>query len=287
MRLAAPAKVNLSLHITGKRADGYHMLDSLVVFTDFGDVVEIHPDERLTLKISGPFAGNLSAHDNLVLKAARLLVQYAGKPLGARITLHKQIPVGAGLGGGSADAAAALRGLRDVWDIELDDTALAQMALALGSDLPVCLQAQPSWVSSIGEHIEPIRLETDMWIVLVNPGIPLPTAQVYKSYVPPHRQAATHTKRIGSQRELVDLVTPLHNDLQPAAFSLLPEIKNVLAMIAHTPNCLLVRMSGSGATCYGLYESEISARQAADAIKTAQPAWWIQETRIRRSDEAQ
>jgi 4-diphosphocytidyl-2-C-methyl-D-erythritol kinase len=262
----APAKVNLTLYITGRRTDGYHLLDSVVGFTEFGDVVECAPAPNLTLTMAGDFSSALSTHDNLVLRAAHLLQAYTGCTKGAHITLHKHIPVGAGLGGGSSDAAATLRGLQRLWDLDIDATALDTIALQLGSDVPVCLRQQYCRMQGVGEIITPLPLPqgwSDWGVVLVNPGMPLLTKDVFRRF---SDNAQENT---------------LENALQAPAIALMPVIADVVSAIEHTPSCHVARMSGSGATCFGLYKDVQSATSAAIHIKQNHPAWWVQQTRFK------
>jgi len=261
LRISAPAKINLYLHITGKRSDGYHLLDSLVAFTEYGDVLEITSSERLELTVTGPFAASLS-EDNLVMRAARLLQEYTGCKKGAQITLHKNIPIGAGLGGGSSDAAAALLGLQKLWGVTLASDKLQELALKLGSDVPVCLLRKTSRVGGIGDEVTPVAMEWDKhWLVLVNPNVPLLTADVYRRFSGPFSLPSA----------------PPHNDLEAPAIVLLPVVADVLSAI-HRSGCELARMSGSGATCFGLYESEEAAQIAAQNLQQQHPDWWIQST---------
>ena len=267
LRIVAPAKVNLFLHITGKRADGYHLLDSLVVFTDFGDTLEITPAEQLQLTVTGPFATTLGGDDNFVLRAARLLQERTGCHKGAQITLHKHIPVGAGLGGGSSDAASALLGLMQLWGVTLAPEALQSLALQLGSDVPACLLRKPALLRGIGEQITPVGYPEENGLVLVNPGVPLLTADVYRTFSGPFSPPSSG-----------ESIQSHHNALEPPAKALLPVIGDIIAAIAATPGCTLVRMSGSGATCFGMYADGATAQQAALDLQRLHPHWWVQQT---------
>jgi 4-diphosphocytidyl-2-C-methyl-D-erythritol kinase len=276
IELFAPAKVNLYLHVTGKRADGYHLLDSLVVFAGTGDTLRFAHAETLTLDIEGPGAAHLSPdQDNIVLKAARALAKALDRPAHAAITLEKHLPVAAGIGGGSADAAATLRGLMALWDAELDDATLAKIGLELGADLPVCLAGRPTQMSGIGETLTPAITLPPAWLVLVNPRLALSTPAVFKARTGDFSPAAPLTEVSSDAQALADALVRRHNDLAKPAIFLEPAVKDMLDAIGETPGCLLARMSGSGATCFGLYEDEEAADSAADALAEAHPDWWV------------
>jgi 4-diphosphocytidyl-2-C-methyl-D-erythritol kinase len=267
----ARAKVNLALHVVGRRADGYHLLDSLVAFADFGDVVTVEPAPSLSLSITGPMAAGLSAgSDNLVLKAAQML----GSPLGAAITLEKRLPIASGIGGGSADAAATMQALGALWGCALPD---AGQVLALGADVPVCLAGQSCRMAGIGDQISPIALPP-AHLVLVNPGVGLSTAAVFGALLcrdnPPLPPAAPMPDAVA----LAAYLGHCRNDLEAPALSLVPQIGAVLAALQGQKGCLLARMSGSGATCFGLFASASAAEAAATALRAQSGAWWVQAT---------
>lgn len=267
VRIAVPAKLNLCLHVTGKRADGFHLLQSLAVFASLGDVLDIETADTLSLTLAGPFAQALSEGGNLVLKAAQAL--QAGK--GARMVLHKNIPVGAGLGGGSSDAAAALLGLAGLW--QLSGKNLQQLAQSLGSDVPVCLRApHPAWMEGVGERVTPVSLPS-LHMVLVNPGRPLLTADVFRRFSGSF-SAPVALPDIASLPALKTFLFSTRNDLEAPAIALQPEIDDVLAALRGT-GCWLARMSGSGATCFGLYDAKEEARNAEQRLKTGHPSWWV------------
>lgn len=276
LRISAPAKVNLSLHITGKRGDGYHLLDSLVAFTAFGDELEFAESNDLSLTIQGEFARQLADDHttNIVLKAARLLKEKSSTDKGAHIILNKHIPVGAGLGGGSADAAAALRGLCRLWGVEISNDQLADIALELGSDVPVCLHSRTARMCGVGEIITPVPLNAKVWIVLVNPKQPLLTKAVFGKYSGDFSAEGKICERIDSLNALLSALESTHNVLEKPAISLLPVIQNILDTIKTTKGCRMARMSGSGATCFGLYASEEEAQAASKRIQQTQPGWW-------------
>jgi 4-diphosphocytidyl-2-C-methyl-D-erythritol kinase len=268
----APAKLNLFLHITGKRVDGYHLIESLVVFTEFGDSLEITRADTLTLEITGEFAGLLQAdtENNLVMKAAKLLQPYANGQ-GANIVLHKHIPMGAGLGGGSSDAAAALKALCSLWDIVISKDELMAMALLLGSDVPACYEAMPAVISGIGEYVVPVECDAGPFALLVNPGKPLLTALVYKKF-------SGEYAALGAD---VDSLSSTQNMLEAPAIALMPKIKDIIEAIHQTKGCRLARMSGSGATCFGLYDVEEQAQSAKEQLSAIFPDAWLTVTRIK------
>ena len=269
----APAKVNLFLHVIGRRADGYHLLDSLVVFTEAADELRAEPAQALALHLDGPFAAGLAAEpDNLVLRAARALAAETGVAPRARLGLHKNLPVASGIGGGSADAAAALRLLCRLWQVAPDPTALARLAIGLGADVPVCLAGRASRMGGIGERIEPAPTLPACGIVLVNPGVAVATAEVFRNRHCAWSSVASLPGSWADAAAMAADLSTLRNDLQPAAVGLQPVIGEVLSALAGTPDCLLARMSGSGATCFGLFSDAAAAQRA--AARLARPGWW-------------
>ena len=282
--VAAPAKLNLFLHVGDKRPDGYHALQSLVAFADIGDVLRLDAAPELTLTISGPFAAQVPRGDgNLVIKAARALA--ADTPLGASIALEKNLPVAAGLGGGSSDAAAALRGLNALWSLNRSEDELLEIARGLGSDVPACLLARPCWMEGRGEHVRATPKLPPLEMVLVNPGVLLPTAGVFASLNA--RTGATAMEPPDPIDKLWDLVAYLEdsgNDLEAPATLLQPVIDDVLEALHHEPACVFALMSGSGATCFGLFDGGDYARGAAERIALDHPGWWVKRTRIAAPD---
>jgi len=266
----APAKVNLTLHVTGRRADGYHLLDSLVVFAEVGDVVRAAPSARLSLSLSGPFGTELEAgRDNLVLRAAGLI-----DPAGtAQLSLEKNLPVASGLGGGSADAAAALRALARLWGADLP---APERAARLGADVPVCLEGAPCRMRGTGERLDRLPPLPPVTLVLVNPRLPLATAAVFAALAgranPPMPEPLPDLAGFDA---LLTFLAACRNDLEPAARRLMPAIAEVTAALAAQPGCRLARMSGSGATCFGLFAGRAAAEAAAAAIRRDRPAWWV------------
>ncbi|CAA7614114.1 4-diphosphocytidyl-2-C-methyl-D-erythritol kinase [Candidatus Terasakiella magnetica] len=272
----APAKVNLSLHVVGKRADGYHLLDSLVAFAGVGDTLAVQPARSLSLDVSGPTAALIPDEgENIVLKAARLLAEAAGVTQGAAIHLTKRLPVAAGIGGGSADAAAAITGLMRLWGVTLPPERLHALALSIGADVPVCLAGIPTRMSGIGDVLGSVPPLPAAWLILVNPMVPLHTPAVFKARTGPFSEADPLTESPVDAAALAAALLRRRNDLMPAAISLEPMVGEVLAALAASPSCLLARMSGSGATCFGLFAAEDEAKAAATRLQLAQPGWWV------------
>lgn len=273
----APAKVNLTLHVTGRRDDGYHLLDSLVAFADVGDLVRVHPAPAVSLRVDGPLAAGVPVDgSNLVLKAALAL---ASGGQGAAITLEKHLPAAAGIGGGSSDAAAALRVLAEHWNCALPD---AEAILALGADVPVCMDPRAARMSGIGELVQAVPRLPDVPVVLANPRVDVPTPHVFKMLtsrdnpampddVPAFRDVGVLAKWVGVQR----------NDLEQAAIGLQPAIGDVLAALSSAPGALLARMSGSGATCFAIHHSAEAAERAARILAEARPEWWVTHAMLR------
>src|SRR4249919_638806 len=284
----APAKVNLTLRVLGRRADGYHELESLVAFAGVGDALTFAPGGALTLIVSGPTAPAAGdSADNLVLKAARaLLERIAGLTLG-RFALSKRLPVAAGLGGGSADAAAALRLLAHANGIALDDPRLMQAAQATGSDVPVCLDPKPRLMRGVGDVLSaPLDLPR-LFTVLVNPGVAVSTRDVFAALnlasVPASGGASSPTPLVsegwgGAPTAFVAALVKERNDLEAPAIELEPAIADVLAVLQALPDCRLARMSGSGATCFGLFPTNAAAAAAARTLRVGYPQWWVRAT---------
>ncbi len=279
LRVAAPAKINLTLHVTGRRDDGYHLLDSLVVFAGVFDRVSVAPADRLSLEVRGPNAEALAAvpeKDNIVLRAAWALAGLTGSGKGAHVTLHKTLPVAAGIGGGSADAAAALHGLMRLWGVAPPRDDLMRVAAGLGADVPVCLRGRAACVGGIGEDLKEAPPLPAAWLLLVNPGVPLSTPAVFQARTGDFSKPVALNDAPRDAYALANALTARRNDLTAAAISLAPEIGEALAAIGALPGCLLSRMSGSGATCWGLFATEYDCRAAAKALRAARPGWWIE-----------
>ncbi|MDE1906374.1 MAG: 4-(cytidine 5'-diphospho)-2-C-methyl-D-erythritol kinase [Rhodospirillales bacterium] len=268
IRVFAPAKVNLYLHVTGKRADGYHLLDSLAVFPEVGDLVEAETAEALSLSLGGAFGAALQAEpDNLLLRAARALAPGRG----ARLRLQKNLPVASGIGGGSADAAATLHALCALWGINNAD--LPGIALQLGADVPVCLASHPARMQGIGEILSPAPSLPEFGIMLVNPGVAVPTPAVFKARIGGFTPAPALPAIWPNATAMADDLRRCSNDLQAAAISLQPVIGEVLAALAALPGSLLARMSGSGATCFALFNTKGEA-EAASTMLATRSGWW-------------
>ena len=279
IRVEAPAKLNLYLHVTGRRADGYHELDSLVTFTALADTLEIAPADALSLSVSGPFAAALEAGGNLAARAAAALAEGLGRPAGVRIALHKRVPVAAGLGGGSADAAAVLRGLARLWRLGPEHTdGIREIALGLGADVPVCLDSRAAYMAGIGEALSAPPPLPACGVLLVNPGVPVPTGAVFAARRGAFSAAGRFSESPEDAAALAALLRTRRNDLEPPARVQVPEIDRMLARLASSPGCLLARMTGSGGTCFGLFADEAAAVDAAGAIARENRGWWIQAT---------
>ncbi len=270
----APAKVNLYLHVTGRRADGYHLLDSLAVFPAVGDVLRAEPAAGLSLVLAGPFGAALAADaDNLVLRAARALAEAAGVAAGAHMVLDKRLPVASGIGGGSADAAAALRLLGRLWGVDLPADALHRLALTLGADVPVCLAAGPARMGGVGEVLAAAPRLPPFGMVLLNPGGAVATPAVFRARTGPFSPPAVLPAGWADAAALAADLAALGNDLQAPATALHPPIAAALAALEAAPGRLLARMSGSGATCFALFADAPAAAAAAAAL--ARPGWWV------------
>jgi 4-diphosphocytidyl-2-C-methyl-D-erythritol kinase len=271
----ATAKINLYLHVTAKRADGFHTLDTLIAFAAIGDEITARPGENLGLEIDGPFAGALqTTGDNLVLKAAHALAELSGCPANAHIHLTKNLPVAAGIGGGSADAAAALKALAKLWQIPWDEGAMHKLAATLGADVPMCLAGHTAFAGGIGEQLSPATALPPCGLVLVNPGVALSTPEVFAARTGAFSEEARFTETPRDAAGLARLLATRRNDLTDAATGLAPVIGDVLAGI-EAGGAHLARMSGSGATCFGLFDDLSAATNAADLLRKAKPDWWI------------
>jgi 4-diphosphocytidyl-2-C-methyl-D-erythritol kinase len=282
VRVFAPAKINLTLKVGRPRADGLHPLQSVVMFGNVGDVVEAAPGEGLSLTLHGEFSEGLSAgEDNLVVRAARVLATAAGieRP-GASLSLEKNLPVASGVGGGSSDAAAALRALNVLWDLKLSVAKLVEIGRQLGADVPVCVAAETAFMTGSGENFRPISA-LPFSAVLVNPLIPLPTANVYRQFdrmglgtelspsAPPHWS---------NQDAALGEIAALGNDLEPAARALLPELDDIAALMRKDRRVLHAGLSGSGATMFALVQNAEHAEALAETWQRAHPDWWVADT---------
>lgn len=261
----APAKVNLALHVTGQRADGYHLLDSLVAFSPVGDGLTLAPAEGLGLKVGGPEGAAVpEGPENLVLKAAALF------GVGAAVALDKCLPAASGIGGGSSDAAAALRGMAAQTGQPLPDAAAV---LKLGADVPMCLDPRPARTRGIGEDLTPVTLPA-LPAVLVNPRVEVPTPSVFKALSCKDNPPLPEIPAFADAGACIAWLADQRNDLQAPAVAQAPVIAEVLAVLAALPGCKLARMSGSGATCFGLFGSDAEAAAAQAVLARAHPGWW-------------
>ena len=258
--------------MTGRRADGYHLLDSLVVFAGIADSVRAAPAAALTLGLDGPESAALRAEpDNLVLRAARALAEAAGVPARVALTLTKRLPVASGIGGGSADAAAALRVLDELWGLRWGEERLAALALRLGADIPACLASRPCRMAGVGEVLSPAPRLPVCGLVLTNPRMALPTPAVFGARRGGFSEAARLPEGWPAAAAMAGDLAALRNDLEPPAIALCPTIAAVLATLRGLPGCLLARMSGSGATCFGLFADPATAASAAGLLPEG---WW-------------
>jgi 4-diphosphocytidyl-2-C-methyl-D-erythritol kinase len=285
-REIARAKINLTLTVLGRRPDGYHDIESLVTFAGIGDLLTLHPGPEACVTTSGPFAADIEGQ-NLLERALTLLRELdPGLPLGA-VALEKNLPVAAGLGGGSADAAALLRAVRQANPDRAVGIDWHGIATRLGADVPICLVGMPALIRGVGDRIEPLapahRLPP-LAAVLVNPRVPLSTAHVFRALAAsspsPHSFSEWGEGRGEGTEALVAYMRARGNDLEPPAISLLPVITQVKAALAAQPACRLAAMSGSGPTCFGIFGDDASAARAAAALARAHPGWWIAPTRL-------
>ena len=280
----ALAKVNLFLHVLGRRPDGYHLLESLVAFADCGDELNLFPDQPLGLSIDGPFAASLGvAEDNLVLQAARLFTAHFGARRLGRFALTKNLPIASGIGGGSSDAAAALRLLARLNNVPLSDSRLLDCAAMLGADVPACLDRKTRLISGIGHELGPVLASEPAPVLLANPGLSVSTAEIFPrlGLEPGQRleQPPLSYERLSLQ-PLKFLSSQTRNDLQPFAEALVPEISDVVKALRTQAGCWLARMSGSGATCFAIFSSAPSRDAAARALAKANPSWWLATTTL-------
>jgi 4-diphosphocytidyl-2-C-methyl-D-erythritol kinase len=275
LRELAKAKINFYLHVTGKRPDNYHVLDSLVAFSDVGDKLEIIPADEITVTVTGPFAEVVPAKDNSVIKAAQALKTQFKVTHGAAITLHKNLPAGAGLGGGSADAAAALRLLSRFWKLKPTAPELHKISIGLGADVPACLRSTTLYVGGIGETLESGPVMAGLPIVLVYPGKPLLTRDVFMAHKAAFSSAPRHPHAFAERNALIQFLQKNKNDLQSTAITLLPEIGKALDALKTEQGCQLARMTGSGSTCFGCFSDISEAQAAAQKIAEKNPSWWV------------
>lgn len=282
--MLAPAKINLDLLITGRRDDGYHLLDSVVVFTELGDEITVEKSDKLSLNISGPFADNLIvSDDNLILKAARIICKEHGIEPNLKFHLVKNLPVSSGIGGGSADAAAALKLTIDMLNLKVPQKRLDEIALSLGADVPVCLRSAATLMQGVGEILTPLTLNKPLSMLLVNPGVSVSTSEIFQHYKLT-KDDFDHLRKYNidhiHDRLIVETLVNSRNALKTGACAIQPEIFNVLETLKIQKGVLLSRMSGSGATCFGVFDNRENCLKAQKAIKTGNSNWWVEATRI-------
>jgi len=277
----APAKVNLTLRVGRLRSDGLHEIESLVAFCNIADELSLDPARPRGLELLGPLRADCGpAADNLVLKAAGALAARVFDLKIGHFSLIKRIPVAAGLGGGSADAAAVLRLLAEANGLAPDDPRLQDAARTTGADVPVCLDPRPRIMRGAGELLSaPIKLPV-LAAVLVNPGVALPTGEVFAAFDKTPAASRETLPSFDTQSDVLAFMQTQPNDLETAAISLQPEVGDVLSILRELPSCRLARMSGSGATCFGLFDSPEAASSAAAQLRAAHPRWWVEETTL-------
>jgi len=281
----APAKINLALHVTGRRDDGFHLLESIVTFTELGDRLQFCAAKQDEFELSGRFSRLLSAEPsagNLVLRARDLLRQFvigSGQTAPpAKIHLEKNLPIASGIGGGSADAAAALRGLMRLWQADVPEKELEALALKLGADVPMCLASRPLLAKGIGEEITPLSTMPGFAIVLANPLTGVSTPEIFRQLQKRDNPPIGVIDGLRTEADWIATIAALRNDLEPPARALLPAIADISSLLANQ-NPSFVRMSGSGATCFGIFSSMTAAQAAAKALLKARPDWYFQATR--------
>lgn len=279
----APAKINLYLHVTGRKDNGYHELDSLIAFADIGDEVRITPATHFDFEVEGPFAHGFSAKEkdagpgssNLVVKAVWEMARATQQSPNFKVTLVKNLPMGAGIGGGSSDAAAVIWGLCEIWDIKKNSEFLKPLMLSLGADVPVCLDCQTARIQGIGESIDAGIDIPEVPILLIYPGKPCATESVFQHFSGGFETDANWPERIMNLSDLVGALRETTNSLSLAASDHVPEIENVLNVLNAAKGCVLGRMTGSGSSCFGLFEEIEDAEKAADIIREENPDWWV------------
>lgn len=288
LRIDAPAKINLALHITGQRADGYHLIDSLVVFAEFGDQVSVELSDKDGFQLDGPEAAALSseaASSNLVVRARDALRDAARRsglkapPVGIR--LDKRLPVASGIGGGSADAAATIKALCALWDYHPGPEVLAKLALDLGADVPMCLDGKPLIARGIGEALNPVELGFDLDLVIVNPRVGVSTPSVFSALEHRNNASLPSPEGLNDKDRFVEWLRTTRNDLQPPAQQMVPAIGDCLSALHHA-GAGLARMSGSGASCFGVFDSPGAAQAAAADLQQQHSGWFIAATQTTR-----
>lgn len=279
----APAKINLDLLITGRRDDGYHLLDSIVVFTELGDELTVEKSDQLSLTISGQFANDLSnRNDNLILEAARLICKEFDIEPNLKFHLIKNLPVSSGIGGGSADAAAAIKLTIETFKLTIDQERLDSLTLSLGADIPICLRSASTHMKGIGENLNSINLHKPMNILLINPGISVSTPIIFQKYKDLYKDFDSergHKVNYIHDRFIKKELLNSQNALESAACEVESKIKDVLAAFENLEGLWLKRMSGSGATCFGLFNNKENCIKAKNIIESQNTSWWVKVTK--------
>lgn len=280
--ITAPIKINFFLHIIGRRDDGYHNLQSLVSFANYGDIITIKPASTFSFTITGDFQSELPKNnaDNLILKAAHKISLALGKNLNIAITLDKKIPIGAGLGGGSADAAATIKALLGFWDATLPQGTLNDILLSLGADVPVCYQEITSYMEGIGDIITPLPSSPKIPALLIYPNEFCSTPDVFNSYMKPFTAPLELPQDLSDTEKFIMFIQGQRNDLTSAACRKTPAIRDILGAIQAQSGCQVARMSGSGSACFGLFDTEENSKKAATTIQKERPNWWVRPTLI-------
>lgn len=292
LSIFAPAKINLYLHVTGRLDNGYHTLDSLVAFADIGDEIKIEPASDFDFIVQGPYANGFSPKEldaspnssNLVVQAVWALSRAAQKPPNVKITLTKNLPLASGIGGGSSDAGSVLWGLLEWWGISKQAQYLPALMATLGADVPVCLTCAPARMRGIGEILDPAPHMPEIPVVLLHPRKSCPTAQVFARYRSPFREPSALPDAFDNVDQLATFLKTKHNDLYAPACEIVPEVLNAVHTLESRAGCRLGRMSGAGATCFGLFASEEQAQAAARDISFENPDWWVQSGWLNRPE---
>lgn len=279
----APAKINLFLHITNRLSNGYHTLDSLVAFADIGDIINIESAPSFSFHTKGPFADQFKNtessgfldSENLIVKAARFLSQTVDHPLNVKITLTKNLPLSAGLGGGSSDAAATIWGLQELWGLKHNTDYITPLMTKIGADVPVCFNCRPTIMRGIGDVLLPAPYMPEIPILIINPLVSCATQDVFLHHNGVLKKNISLPNNFECVFELIKTLNIVENDLFEPALKLIPEIENVINALNMQEHCLFSRMSGSGASCFGLFETIEHAENAADKIRNDNPDWWI------------
>lgn len=284
MQALAPAKVNLTLNVMGRREDGYHMLQSLVTFTDIGDEITMVKSKDMIFDVSGPFAGDFSKSEiradnqsaNLVIKAIHLLQNHFNIYQNFSIKMVKNLPLSSGIGGGTSDAACAVRMALKSYNVKMTDSLMQKLTQHIGADFPVCYHCKPAMIYGIGDVIQPLEDLPVMHMVLVNPLKPCPTANVFQSRGNVLSNAQPLQNNLKTNDALTSYIKSCGNDLTDAAVRIVPEIKDVLRELRDIPDCEYAEMSGSGATCFGLFGSMELATHGCALLREHYPDWWVQ-----------